>query len=178
MDVVTAAIRDARRTGHGIKRRFSPPKEEYLIVVSPERAKKTLGVTISANSDRSELRVSYSNKPAPNDDIFRHGTESRTEGGEIVSYRLTDFGLADGGTYRLETPLKDRFLMLAKSRDGDLSIWVEGADIQGAKTAPDKRRSYIDVYTQNGKAVGYRVNNFVGRANSAFLAAHFDIQFE
>ncbi len=159
--------------------RLMPPEDKYALWIPLKNTKKFLGFVITAPLNCRDLKVGYSNKPIGDEDLTTYGRECRTESGEIVEYDLIGFGVYDKEqTYRLETPLKGKTLLLKRSNQGDLTVCLEGTDLSKAVISKDESRPYVGIHRIDGKTVGYTVDEFLDRVNAAFGLARFEIQLD
>ena len=155
------------------------PKDPYLLNLAPQQTRNTLIFSVKASRDSKDLLVSFGGN-ANSQEFGPEGLTEKTEDGAPTRYQVIDFGVYDAKKeFEFETPIKGKTLILERSNDGDLTVWIKGEDLSKAEKTvnPDKGLSYVTTYTSEGRVVGHRIKDFVHACNSYFYVIMFGLEF-
>ncbi len=141
-------------------------------------ARKKLVIVIEASPDSRSLKVIYNHREPSSQDASSMGVLHRLDDGTVASYYLTGFGVYnEKAQYDLETPDKSVRLMIKREENGDVTLWLKGADLSKAESVQGPK-DFVTVHRIEGKPVGYTFKDLLRNINLMFTTATVQFQIE
>lgn len=154
--------------------KMRPYGDAAMVRLKAGDARKKLRMLIIARARELEIRFEGE---SVDEEFFAKWLEGRGKDGKITYLRIPDFCEHAGTAQRLSlpTPMDDIRLIVKKAANGDVSFFLNGADLEKAEASPLPERTYILVHKIGEKTIGYTIKEFLLRVNSDFVFLDIEI---